>query len=216
MRAILIHGFNASPDMNFHPWLRDQLRDRGFEVVAPTLTLRADQEIDLPTIIEEMKKQIGFLKSDDILLGHSLGGLLILQYLEAVEMTETPRAVILVGAPWKVAKAELRRLFMADLDADVTMWKSREFVVVHSKDDKLVPIEHGKRLAESLKARFVERDGDDHYMAAEYPILRDLIVEIANTPVQYAPGMSLANDFENISLSDRAATMPTQKPEWMT
>ncbi len=195
MRAILIHGFNASPDMNFHPWLRDELRDRGFDVVAPTLSLRSDQELDLSSIIEEMKKQIGYVDANDIILGHSLGALLVLQYLQAVEMTETPRAVILVAAPWKVSKPELRSLFMADLDADVTMWKAREFVVIHSKDDTLVPIDHGKKLAESLKARFVERDSDDHYMAAEYPILRDLIVEISQTPLEFAPGMSLTNDF---------------------
>jgi predicted alpha/beta hydrolase family esterase len=216
MRVILIHGFNASPETNFHPWLRDELRDRGFDVVVPALGLRSDQELDLSAIIEEMKKQIGDIDANDILLGHSLGALLVLQYLQAVEMTETPRAVVLVAAPWKVSKPELRRLFMADLDADVTMWKAREFAVVHSKDDTLVPIEHGRKLAESLKARFIERDGDDHYMASAYPILRDLVVEISKTPVAYAPGVSLANDFENVALSDRVAPISTKKPDWMT
>ncbi|HBO99886.1 MAG: Esterase [Candidatus Uhrbacteria bacterium GW2011_GWF2_41_16] len=195
MRIILIHGFNASPDMNFHPWLREQLRERGFEVVSPRLQLPADQEIDLPVVMEDLKQQIGHLKGEDVVLGHSLGGLLALQYLEAVEMMETPRAVILVATPWKVSRPGLRHLFFDDLDADVLMWKAREFVVVHSKDDKLVPLDHGRKLAESLKARFIERDGDDHYMAAEYPILRDLIVNIVETPFAYAPGMSLPNDF---------------------
>lgn len=196
MRAILIHGFNASPDENFHSWLRSQLQERGVEVVTPRLELHAHEDFDLASVIEDLKKQVGYLRGDDILLGHSLGGLIALQYLEAVEMTETPRAVVLVAVPWKVAKPELRRLFFADLDADVTMWKAREFVVVHSKDDKLVPIDHGRKLAESLKARFVERDGEGHYMDREYPILRDLLVEIANTPFEFAPGQSLTNDFE--------------------
>jgi predicted alpha/beta hydrolase family esterase len=196
MRVILIHGFNASPDENFHPWLRKELQDRGIEVVSPRLDLRADKELDLPAVIEDFKKQVGYLRGEDILLGHSLGGLVVLQYLEAVEMVETPRAIILVAVPWKVGKPELRRLFFADLDADVTMWKAREFVVIHSKDDKLVPIDHGKKLADSLKARFIERDGEGHYMEKEYPVLRDLIVEIANTPFEFTPGQSLANDFE--------------------
>jgi len=196
MRIILIHGFNSNPNLNFHPWLRGQLQDQGFEVVSPELNLQAGQELDMPAIMEEMKRQIGYLKNDDILLGHSLGALLMLQYLEAVEMVETPRAVILVAAPWKVSRPELRQLFVDELDADVIMWKAREFVVVHSKDDKLVPIEHGKKLAEVLRARFVEREADDHFMAAEYPILRDLILEIANTPFEYTPGEGLKDDFE--------------------
>lgn len=196
MRIILLHGFNASPDANFHPWLRGELQDKGFEVVSPRLNLQAGQELDLPIVMEDMRRQIGYLKGDDILLGHSLGALLMLQYLEAAEMMEIPRAAILVAAPWKVSRPELRQLFVDELDADVIMWKAREFVVVHSKDDKLVPFEHGKRLAESIRARFVERENDGHYMGAEYPILRDLILEIAGTPVVFAPGANLKNDFE--------------------
>lgn len=216
MRVILIHGFNASPDMNFHPWLRQQLVDRGFKVVAPTLELRASEEFDLPGIIDSMKKQIGVLGNDDIILGHSLGGLLALQYLQAVEMVETPRAMILVASPWKVAKPELQRLFMLDLDADVVMWKAREYVIIHSKDDKLVPIEHARLLANALKARLVETDGDDHYMGEEYPVLLETIEELAARPFEYAPGQALKNDFENVALSDRIAPKETEKPDWMT
>lgn len=197
MRVILVHGFNANPTTNFHPWLADQLRDRRFEVVVPTLSLSTTEELNIPLIIEEMKSQVGYLKNDDILLGHSLGAFVILQYLEAVEMTETPRALIMVAAPWKVSRPELRRLFLVDLDAEVLMWKAREFVVIHSADDPMVPFEHGKRLAESLKARLVETQNDGHFMETEYPILLETIQEIALRPFEYAPGKSLADDFAN-------------------
>jgi hypothetical protein len=59
-----------------------------------------------------------------------------------------------------------------------------------------VPLEHGKKLAESIRACFLEREGEDHYMGSEYPILRDLILEIAETPVVFEPGANLKNDFE--------------------
>lgn len=198
MRIILVHGFNAGPTTNFHPWLAEQLRERGFHVVVPALSLKTEGELDLPLIIEEMKSQVGYLKNDDILLGHSLGAFIIMQYLEAVEMTETPRAIIFVAAPWKVSRPELRRLFLVDLDAEVLMWKAREFVVVHSKDDPMVPFEHGKRLAETLKARLVETDGDGHYMDTSYPVLVETIVEIVGRPFEYAPGQSLGDDFGGI------------------
>ena len=197
MRIILVHGFNASPQMNFHPRLAQTLRAKGYEVVTPTLTLKAGEAFDLNQAIEEMKEQVGYLKGEDILLGHSLGSLIILQYLEAVEMTETPRAVILVAPPWNVSRPELRQLFIADLDADVLMWKAREFVVVHSNDDKLVPIEHGKRLAEALKAQLVETTGDGHYMDQDYPVLAEVITKIAETPFEYEPGEGLENDFKD-------------------
>ncbi|HBK35066.1 hypothetical protein A2239_03130 [Candidatus Uhrbacteria bacterium RIFOXYA2_FULL_40_9] len=195
MRVILVHGFNASPQMNFHPRLADQLRAKGFEVIAPTLPLQAGEEFDLHKAIEKMKEQVGYLKGDDILLGHSLGSLIILQYLEAIEMTETPRAVILVAPPWSVSRPELRQLFIADLDADVLMWKAREFIVIHSKDDKLVPIAHGRRLAEALRARFIETATDGHYMEADYSVLLETILSIAQTPHAFEPGKDLENDF---------------------
>lgn len=198
MRIILIHGFNANPSMNFHPWLASELRQKGFEVVTPDLPLSSTDELDLPGIIEKMKDEVGYLKNDDILLGHSLGAFIILQYLEQVEMTETPRAVILVSAPWKVSRPELRRLFIADLDADVLMWKAREYIVVHSHDDKLVPFEHGKKLAERLKARLVETDKDGHFMDEQHPIFLKVIEEIAGSPFEYAPGMSLDDDYSDI------------------
>jgi predicted alpha/beta hydrolase family esterase len=199
MRVILVHGFNASPDMNFHPWLASSLREKGLEVVCPRLNLKIaeDGELKLPEIIEEMKAQVGYLGNDDILLGHSLGAFIILQYLERVEMTETPRAVVMVAAPWKVTRPELRRLFLVDLDADVLMWKAREYVVVHSKDDQLVPIDHGRRLAEAFKAKFVETETDGHFMNEKYPILLEVLEDIAKHPFEYAPGMSLEDKLAN-------------------
>lgn len=203
MRVILVHGFNSSPDQNFHPWLRDELRKRGFEVVVPELNLKTGEEFDLGQVIDQMKAQVGYVKSDDILLGHSMGALIILQYLEAVEMIETPRAVILVAAPWKVNRPEFRRLFIADLDADVIMWKAREFVIIHSKDDKLVPVAHGRQFAEAIRARMVETDGDDHYMGPEYPVLLQTIEEIAKTPFVFEPGKGLTDAFADESLMKR-------------
>jgi len=196
MRVILIHGFNASPEMNFHPWLAAALRDRGFDVLTPTLNLKTGEELKLPELLENMRKHIGRLDGNDILLGHSLGGLLMLQYLEAAEMDGPPRAAVLVASPWVVGNQTLRQLFIVDFDADVLMWKAREFVVIHSKDDTLVSVDHGRKWAAILRGRFIETNGDGHYMDAHYPILLKTIEDIAARPHEYAPGQSLVNDYE--------------------
>ncbi|PJE76979.1 hypothetical protein COV05_02190 [Candidatus Uhrbacteria bacterium CG10_big_fil_rev_8_21_14_0_10_48_16] len=198
MRIILVHGFNANPTSNFHPWLASELRNKGFQVVVPELPLSTKEEINLPEIIEKMKDQVGYLKNDDILLGHSLGAFIILQYLEAIEMTETPRAVILVGAPFNVSRPELRRLFIVDLDADVLMWKAREFVVVHAQDDQMVPFDHGEKLAVQLKARLIAPQNGGHFMDEKYPVLLETIEEIANRPFEFEPGQSLEDDYTDI------------------
>lgn len=195
MRVIIVHGFNAKPTDHFYPALAAALRAVGHEVVTPTLPLVTGEEFSLPLVMEEMKKQVGYVKKEDIFVGHSLSSFVVLQYLEAFEMTETPRAVVLVAPPWGVSRPELRPLFIVDLDADVLMWKAREFVVVHSKDDDLVPVSHGHRLAEALKARFVETETDGHFMGAVYPMLHALLLEVIDTPFLYAPGQTLDDDF---------------------
>ena len=193
MRAIIVHGFNANPDSHFYPWLAEQLKNKGFDVVVPRLDLKTDVELDVPAIVEQMRSQVGILHSDDILVGHSLGAFIILQYLEAVEMDETPRAVVMVAAPWNVKRPELRRLFLVDLDADVLMWKAREYVVIHSKDDTMVPAEHGQKLATAFKARYLETDSNGHFMDAAYPVLVEVIEQLFATPFEYAPGQALAD-----------------------
>lgn len=196
MRIIILHGFNATPSDHFYPSLASDMRALGYDVVVPTLSLVTGEAFSLPTIIDELKKQVGFIKKDDILVGHSLSSFIILQYLEAVEMTETPRAVVLVAPPWSVSRPELRPLFIVDLDADVLMWKAREFVVIHSKDDTLVPVVHGKHLARALKARWIETENDGHFMDTKYPALSEQIDKIINTPFLYAPGSSLEDDYK--------------------
>jgi len=215
MRVILVHGYNANPQAHFYPWLADQLRAKGFEVVTPTLSLNKDVELDLSVVIEEMKSQVGLLTNKDIVLGHSLGGLLILQYLEAVEMAGAPHSVILVGSPWKVKSWEMRRLFIDEFDADVLMWKSRDYIVVHQKDDKLVPFDHAEKLSKALKAKLISTEGDDHYMNREYPDLLEVLEKSAATPFEYEPGQSLEDDYADKALSDRFQPQ-TERPEWMT
>ena len=45
MRVVLIHGYNSGPDQNFHPWLAAQLKDKGFEVIAPKLRLKESRRL---------------------------------------------------------------------------------------------------------------------------------------------------------------------------
>lgn len=204
MRFTLIHGFNASPEGNFLPWLKEELEAKGHEVRVPELPLQRGEALEMQPLLELMEEKIGVLDQDDILLGHSLGGALAVRYLEYVELKSTPRALVLVAAPWKVNHPDLRSLFMTDLDYDVVPWKASEFVVVHSPDDSLVPFDHAQKWVDVLKARLVDADGNGHYMDAQYPALLETLHDLATRPVEYAPGASLPDELASVGgLKDR-------------
>jgi len=179
--------------MNFHPWLRDELHQAGFEVLAPALPFKG--EPDLFEWIKAMEEQIGRIEADDIILGHSLGAVMALRYLEAAEMTGTPRALIMVAAPWSHKRKEMRSFFMSDFDADVLMWKANDFIIVHSKDDKLVPFDHAEKYRDILRGKLLSRKGEGHYMDEKYPILLQLIQKLAEKDYEIKPGEGLNDDF---------------------
>lgn len=198
MRVTLIHGFNATPASHFYPWLADTLRTKGYDVQVPELPLKTGEELEAEALLELMHEKIGLLTHDDIVIGHSLSAVLALRYLEYVELKSTPRAFVLVAPPWKVGASEMQSLFMTNLDFDVVPWKAAEFVVVHSPDDAMVPFDHAKKWTEVLKARLVDAPGNDHYMGNEYPILAELIEELKNHPVEFAPGESLTDELKGV------------------
>ena len=198
MRITIIHGFNATPASHFYPWLADTLRAKGYDVQVPELPLKTGEELEAETLLELMHEKIGLLTHDDIVIGHSLSAVLALRYLEYVELKSTPRAFVLVAPPWKVGASQMQSLFMTNLDFDVVPWKAAEFVVVHSPDDAMVPFDHAKKWTEVLKAKLVDVPGNDHYMDKEYPILAELIEELKNHPVEFAPGESLADELKGV------------------
>jgi len=196
MRAILIHGYKATPDSNFWPWLKRELIDRRFEVVMPELPNPAEPDRDAWT--KAVLDSVGPLTDQDIIIGHSLGGATALRFLEAAEARTTPHACILISTPWMIKDERFRSFFLTELDHDVLMWRASKFVVIHAKDDPVIPFEHAERYAEVFHARLVAPETGGHFDGPEYPVILDTILELAAEPVEYAPGMSLSDEFADL------------------
>ena len=198
MKIVLIHGYKANSKSNFFPWLRDELHKLGHEVIVPDLPSpeKPDPEEWTKTLVEE----VGTIDHETIILGHSLGGAAALRFLEAAEVTSTPKACILVATPWMIKSDDLRGFFMSELDFDVLMWKASKFVVVHTRDDKVIPFDHAEKYADVLHATLVERNnGEGHFKDKEqYPVLLDILKKVIEAEVEYDPGQGLSDEYENI------------------
>ncbi len=196
MRVILVHGYKSSPKGNFFPWLERELRARDFDVVIPELPNPEEPDRDVWT--ETLVKACAPLKETDIIVGHSLGGAAALRMLEAAEARSTPHAMVMISTPWMIKDDKFRGFFMSELDFEVLMWRASKFVVIHAKNDPIIPVDHARRYASAFHAKLVTPETGEHFQGEEYPIILQSILDVAAEPIVYEPGKSLADDYVEI------------------
>jgi predicted alpha/beta hydrolase family esterase len=196
MRIILIHGYKASPNTNFWPWLKRELIDRRFEVIAPELPNPEEPDRDLWT--KTLLEAVGTLDENDIIVGHSLGGAAALRLLESAEARTTPHACVLISTPWMIKDDKFRGFFLTELDHDVLMWRASKYVVIHAKDDQVIPVNHAERYAQVFHADLITPETGGHFDGPEYPVILETILKVAGEPIVFEPGMSLDDEYADI------------------
>ncbi|MFA6130840.1 MAG: alpha/beta fold hydrolase [Patescibacteria group bacterium] len=199
MRFVLIHGFKASSASNFWPWLRDELRKRGHEVISPDLPdpEHPDPEVWIKTLLDE----VGSIDDKTIVVGHSLGAAMALRFLEAAEARSTPKGCLLISPPWMISREEFRGFFLSELDFDVIMWKAAHFVILHAKDDPVIPFDHAKKYQSVLHGELIEGEvGDGHFNTKEsYSKILAICEQLASEKIEEEPGKEVADQFEHIN-----------------
>lgn len=196
MRIILVHGYKSSSQGQFLPWLHDELRRKGHEVVV--LDLPNPEAPESEVWLKMLADELCPLTQDDILVGHSLGGAAVLRFLDNAEARTLPKGVVTIAAPWFINHEQLRAFFPMDFDYDVIAWKAKLFTVIHSKDDKIVPFDHAEKYQKMLHANLVATESDGHFQGAQYPIILDEIQKIIDAEIEYAPGESLDDQFHGL------------------
>jgi serine hydrolase len=112
---------------------------------------------------ERIAKELDALKGEVILVGHSLGGSILLKYLSEEELERPVAGLFLVATPywgvedWEVSEYALREDFASKIPAEITVF------LYHSRDDEVVPFEHAALYAEEFSRVSVrEFDGRGH------------------------------------------------------
>lgn len=196
MRIVCVPGYKATPDSNFFPWLKDEFRRRGHDVVVANLPNPEAPERDEWN--KALLDQVGAVDNETIIVGHSLGGAAALRFLEAAEAFSTPHALVLVATPWMIGSEQFRGFFMTELDYEVLMWKASKVAVIHAKDDPTIPFDHAEKYAKVLHARLVPSETGGHFQGTEYPVILDTILSLIDEPVVYAPGQTLDDEYADI------------------
>jgi len=179
-RIILIHGWEGSPRGNWFPWLANELEKLGHQVCAPQMPNANHPK--MAEWIEYLKKIIGPADENVFLVGHSLGVIAILRYLESLKDDKIVGGAVLVSGFAEnvpVGIGELDNFFETPLDYDKIKGSAKHFIVINSDDDPYVPLENGKILQDNLDAEFTMITEGGHLMARdgfrEFPFLLEQI-----------------------------------------
>lgn len=166
---IFIHGYNASPEMNWYPEMRRELDKLRVPYRMPILPGGDNpKSAEWLKIIDETAKSV---KKDIILVGHSLGTRALLLYLDQFK---TPVKGVLLVSPFNnsLQNAGNRGEGYADffeypIDIAEVKKLSPKFIVMHSKDDQRIPFSQGEEIAKELGAEFAVYDGKHHFSRPE-------------------------------------------------
>jgi uncharacterized protein len=140
---------------------------------------------------KQLETDLAALRDDAMLVGHSLGGSVLLKYLSEKKHGKRIAAMFLVAMPfwgspdWEVDEFVLRDGFGAKLP------KTTRVFLYHSRDDDVVPFAHLALYARALpQATVRELDGYKHMFKKR---CRELIEDIRNAPKQYVVSRTLDN-----------------------
>lgn len=183
-RAVIVHGFKGKPDTNWKPWLKTQLEMNGFSVEVPEMP-----NTNHPLVnewVDTLSATVGQIDTDELyLIGHSLGCITILKYLEALQEGQKVKACIFVagfGRKFNKYQGGHDSFFEQEIDWYKAAQHSDTFIALHSIDDQNVDSEELALFGDKLKAKTTLVNERGHFGSQdgvfEVPDVLDTILSI--------------------------------------
>lgn len=174
-KVYIIHGYGADSQSNFFPWLKQQLNF--IKIECTILDLPNTDNPKLDEWIDCMNKNIKEINENVFLVGHSLGCISILKFLNQFKTPIKIGGVLLVsGFDNSLPLFPVLNSFVKDkIDYLKIKEMTNRICVIASKDDELVPIEYSWQLSKNLKAEFLKLNGYGHFLVFELPIAYDIL-----------------------------------------
>lgn len=139
-RAYIVHGWEGHPQEGWFPWLAQELRKKGFEVIVPSMPNAANPTIE--NWVSYLKEHIPYPDTQTYFIGHSIGCQAIIRYLESL-----PARVQIGGAVFVAGWTTL-----ANLESDAEKGIAKQWL------DTPIDFEKVKKHSSHLFALFSDSD----------------------------------------------------------
>ncbi len=160
-RAVIVHCWGGSADYAWYPWAQAELEKRGYQVTVPDMP--DPDPPKLATWLQHLQSIIGTPDEELVLIGHSIGTVTIMRYLESLQDARVGTVILVAGFTDQLGFAELENFFESRLDFDKIKTKSKNgFVVIQSDNDPFVSEQYGVRLQQELGAKLIVKHNAGH------------------------------------------------------
>jgi len=178
-RVFIIHGWEGAPDSNWFPWLRSKLEGRGMEVHVPQMPDSYNPKQG--PWLEALAALVGRADEETYFVGHSLGCITILRYLESMrEGSRIGGAVFVAGFTDDLGIKEIGDFFKAPIDYAKISEGCGRFVAIASDNDKYVALKYSDILKDNLNAKIIVEPGMGHFNMKElHVVLNELLKMMA-------------------------------------
>ena len=185
-RVIIVHGWEGYPEYCWYPAVKKELEDKGFQVEIPLMP-----ETKLPKMnkwVAKLAEVVSRSNQDTYLIGHSLGTVTILRYLEELKENQSVGGVILVaGFTDSLGYEELANFFTTPLNLEKIKTKASHFVAIHSDNDPFVDLKYGEEFKSKLGTKLIIKhqmghfsgEVDDETSCTDLPDVTQEILEIS-------------------------------------
>lgn len=172
-----IRDVHNEPSYWWTKTLREVLGDE-YEVFSPDMPNKQNAQYKEWKVWFE--RLVEHLHDGVVLIGWSLGGIFLAKYLSENKMPVKIKSLFLLAAPYEIDELKGREsetsFDYSKENFDNLISQAEKVVIMHSKDDFVVPFEHGEKLAEALpQAEFVVFEDKNHFLIEEFPELVEKI-----------------------------------------
>lgn len=156
-KVFIVHGFEGRPNNNWFPWLMEELSKES--IYACALPMPSPSEPFKNEWVEMMTYVIKDPSQEIFLVGHSLGVLAILLYLQTLNIKSKIGGAVLVSGPITRIEKEgydsVNKFLDQDFDFNYLKSVCQNFTIIHGDNDPNVPFSDALYLKEKLGANLI-------------------------------------------------------------
>ncbi|WP_245154273.1 alpha/beta hydrolase [Rhodococcus sp. 1R11] len=166
-RAIIIHGYSATPLDHWFGWLADRLERSGFQATVPALP--TPENPDSIEWTDAVSAAVGETDEATMVVAHSLGCLATLRHLKGLRRPWRLGSLVLVAGFLKPLPAlpELDTFIGDGCDVSGIADRVDVLTVLRSDTDAYVPVEFTDGLAEKLGTKARVAPGRGHFLGSD-------------------------------------------------